>query len=44
MCIAGLLWLLQGIAYFNRGDWGHAVMGFAYSVATLGLVYAWFWP
>jgi len=38
------LWLFQAAAYASRKDWGHCVMAVSYTVATWGLIYAWFRP
>ena len=42
MCVSAALWLFQAAAYASRKDWGHTTMALAYSVATAGLIYAWF--
>ena len=44
MSLSATLWLFQTAAYMSKRDWGHAVMAFSYSVATWGLVYAWYRP
>ena len=38
------LWLFQAAAYASRKDWGHCVMAVSYTIATWGLIYAWFRP